>query len=57
MVAGLDQDVASSVRIIYGGSVNPENAGLLFAQEEVDGALVGGASLQAPSFAAIVAAT
>ena len=57
LVAGLDQDVASSVRIIYGGSVNPENAGLLFAQEEVDGALVGGASLQAPSFAAIVAAT
>ena len=55
-IAGLDQDTAQAVRIIYGGSVNPENAGLLFAEEEIDGALVGGASLQAPSFAAIVAA-
>ena len=56
LIAGLDQDTAQAVRIIYGGSVNPENAGLLFAQDEIDGALVGGASLQAASFAAIVAA-
>tara|TARA_B110000444_G_C18801140_1_gene577529 strand:+ start:810 stop:1592 length:783 start_codon:yes stop_codon:yes gene_type:complete len=56
LVSGLDQDTAKAVRIIYGGSVNQENAGLLFAQEEIDGALVGRASLKAPSFAAIVAA-
>jgi triosephosphate isomerase len=55
-VAGLDESVAPALRIIYGGSVNPANAGSLFAQEDIDGALVGGASLQAASFAAIVAA-
>ena len=56
LLVGFDQDVAQLVRIIYGGSVNPENAGLLFAQEDIDGALVGGASLKASSFAAVVAA-
>jgi triosephosphate isomerase len=45
---------ASRLRILYGGSVKPENAGGLMAQEEIDGALVGGASLDAKSFAAIV---
>ena len=38
------------VTILYGGSVNPGNAAALFAEEEVDGALVGGASLEAASF-------
>jgi triosephosphate isomerase len=47
-------EVASQVRIQYGGSVKPENAAELMAQPDVDGALVGGASLQAESFAEIV---
>jgi triosephosphate isomerase len=45
---------ASAVRILYGGSVKPENVGGLMAQEEIDGALVGGASLKVDSFAAII---
>ncbi|HLY59758.1 MAG TPA: triose-phosphate isomerase [Terriglobia bacterium] len=45
---------ANSLRILYGGSVKPDNIGGLMAQAEIDGALVGGASLQADSFAAIV---
>jgi triosephosphate isomerase len=48
--------VASSVRIQYGGSVNAENAASLLGQPNIDGALVGGASLKAESFLAIVAA-
>ncbi|MGH9565104.1 MAG: triose-phosphate isomerase family protein, partial [Candidatus Angelobacter sp.] len=47
-------DVASNMRILYGGSVKPENANLLMSHQEIDGALVGGASLEAKSFAAIV---
>ena len=45
---------ASTVRILYGGSVKPDNIRGLMAQVEIDGALVGGASLDAESFAAIV---
>ena len=45
---------ANGVRILYGGSVKPENVGSLMAQEEIDGALVGGASLKADSFTALV---
>jgi triosephosphate isomerase len=45
---------ASALRILYGGSVKPDNIRGLMAQEELDGALVGGASLDAKSFAAIV---
>jgi triosephosphate isomerase len=45
---------AESFRILYGGSVKPENAKALMAEEEIDGALVGGASLDPKSFAAIV---
>jgi triosephosphate isomerase len=47
-------DVAAKMRILYGGSVKPENAKVLMSQPEIDGALVGGASLDAKSFAAIV---
>src|SRR3954471_25039553 len=47
-------EFASGLRILYGGSVKPENAKALMSQEEIDGALVGGASLDAKSFAAIV---
>ena len=45
---------AASLRILYGGSVKPENAKALMSEEEIDGALVGGASLDPKSFAAIV---
>lgn len=44
---------AATSRILYGGSVNAENARALFAQKDIDGGLVGGASLQADSFVAI----
>jgi len=45
---------ASAVRILYGGSVKPDNVGKLMAEEEIDGALVGGASLKPESFAALI---
>jgi triosephosphate isomerase len=45
---------AAQLRILYGGSVKPENAGALMSEAEIDGALVGGASLDPKSFAAIV---
>lgn len=47
-------EFAGKLRILYGGSVKPENASALMAQEEIDGALVGGASLDPKSFTAIV---
>jgi triosephosphate isomerase len=46
--------VAQKLRILYGGSVKAEVAGLLFAEEEIDGALVGGASLKAAEFVEII---
>ena len=46
--------LAAEVRILYGGSVKPENIRSFMAQQEIDGALVGGASLDAQSFSAIV---
>ncbi|MSO41832.1 MAG: triose-phosphate isomerase [Solirubrobacterales bacterium] len=49
-------DEAGDVRILYGGSVKPDNATELMAQADIDGALVGGASLDPEDFAAIVAA-
>jgi triosephosphate isomerase (TIM) len=49
-------DVADTIRIQYGGSVNPDNAAELLAQPDIDGALVGGASLKADQFLAIVEA-
>jgi triosephosphate isomerase len=48
------KSVADSVRILYGGSVKPENISELMSQPDVDGALVGGASLEAESFSKIV---
>ncbi len=48
-------DVAASVRVLYGGSVNAKNIGELIAQEDIDGALVGGASLDAEQFATLSA--
>ena len=49
-------DIAQAVRIQYGGSVKPDNAVDLFGQANIDGGLIGGASLEADSFAAIVKA-
>ncbi len=49
-------ELSERVRILYGGSVNPDNASSLLALPDVDGALVGGASLQADTFSAIVQA-
>jgi triosephosphate isomerase len=46
--------VAESVSILYGGSVKPNNAKEIFAKKDVDGGLIGGASLDADSFADIV---
>jgi triosephosphate isomerase len=50
----LGADVAAAIRILYGGSVKPDNATALLSKEEIDGALVGGASLKPDSFSAIV---
>ena len=54
LVSMFDADVARKVRIQYGGSVKPANAKELMSQPDVDGALVGGASLEARSFADII---
>jgi len=56
LVGSRSEQAAQRVRVLYGGSVKPENAAELLALPDVDGALVGGASLEAESFAAIVAA-
>ncbi len=50
----LGAGIAANLRILYGGSVKPDNATALIGQEEIDGALVGGASLKPESFAGIV---
>jgi triosephosphate isomerase len=56
LIADRDSAAAERTRILYGGSVKPDNAGELLALEDVDGALVGGASLDAASFAEIATA-
>jgi triosephosphate isomerase len=56
LVADRSREAAERTRILYGGSVKAENAAELLALDDIDGALVGGASLDAESFAAIVAA-
>jgi triosephosphate isomerase len=48
------QDAAAAVRILYGGSVKPDNVKILMAQPDIDGVLVGGASLDPAGFACIV---
>jgi triosephosphate isomerase len=57
LVASRSEDAAAAIRIQYGGSVKPENAAEILSQPDVDGALVGGASLDPDSLARIVAAT
>jgi triosephosphate isomerase (TIM) len=56
LVANFDKEAAQQVRILYGGSCKPDNAAELLALPDVDGALVGGASLDPGDFAAIVEA-
>jgi triosephosphate isomerase (TIM) len=56
LVQNFDKEASTRVRILYGGSVKPENARELLELPDVDGALVGGASLDAAAFAAIVEA-
>ena len=56
LIAGRDEGAAARTRILYGGSVKPENAAELLRLPDVDGALVGGASLEPGPFAEIVAA-
>lgn len=55
-IAEFDQNIAEKVTILYGGSVNDSNAAELFTQPDIDGALVGGASLKANAFSEIVIA-
>ena len=54
--AGLDATIGDSLRLLYGGSVKPANAAELFGQPDVDGGLIGGASLVASDFLAICTA-
>jgi triosephosphate isomerase (TIM) len=56
LVGDRSEDAAEQVRVLYGGSVKPENAAEILMQPDVDGALVGGASLDPAGFARIVAA-
>jgi triosephosphate isomerase len=56
LVGGRSREAAEQIRVLYGGSVKPENAAEILAEPDVDGALVGGASLDPDPFARIVAA-
>jgi triosephosphate isomerase len=58
LIRGLLPEVAGAadLRILYGGSVTPDNAASLLSQPDIDGALVGGASLKSDSFLKIIAA-
>ena len=49
-----EKKVDEAVRIVYGGSVNPDNVDALMAQPDIDGALVGGAALKFESFSRII---
>mgnify|MGYP001820467281 FL=1 len=56
LIANKDANIADSVQVLYGGSVKPANAAEIFSMPDVDGGLIGGASLEAESFLAICAA-
>ena len=56
LIANKDGNIADSVQVLYGGSVKPANAAEIFSMPDVDGGLIGGASLEAESFLAICAA-
>ena len=55
-IAAVDAKLAGSLRLLYGGSVKPDNAAQIFGQPDVDGGLIGGASLKAADFLAICTA-
>jgi len=55
-LAASSQSVADNMRILYGGSMNPKNAAELVAQPDIDGGLIGGASLKAQDFLAVCSA-
>ena len=52
----MDREIAAQIRILYGGSVKPDNAHALMQENDIDGGLIGGASLNAQDFIAIAAA-
>lgn len=52
-IAAKDEGIAAKLRILYGGSVKPDNAAVLFGQADIDGGLIGGASLDADAFISI----
>ena len=56
LIARFGPDTGDLIPLLYGGSVKPDNAATIFQAENVDGALVGGASLSASDFAPIIAA-
>jgi len=56
LVELFEKETAQAIRILYGGSVKPDNAAVLFGQPDIDGGLVGGASLKADDFSAIISA-
>lgn len=56
LISRFGQTIGDAIRLLYGGSVKPENAAEIFTAENVDGALVGGASLKAADFAPIIKA-
>jgi triosephosphate isomerase len=56
LLSQINAQVAEQTRILYGGSVNADNAAALFLQPDIDGALVGGASLKLDAFTRIIAA-
>ena len=55
-IDALNKDIAANLRILYGGSMKPENAKQLLQQNDIDGGLIGGASLKAQDFISIAAA-
>jgi triosephosphate isomerase len=55
-LAGLDSEIAEGCRILYGGSMKPENATELISKTDIDGGLIGGAALKAEDFLAICGA-
>ena len=56
LLAGENEQIAAKTRILYGGSVKPDNAKTLFGQEDIDGGLIGGAALKSTDFLAIIQA-
>ena len=56
IIGAQNKDIAANIRILYGGSMKPENAEHLLAQPDIDGGLIGGAALKAEDFIGIAIA-